>query len=125
MDYPLTGGGYEIAPWALTELLLRLRDEYGALPIYITENGPIYPRGAATTRGAIEFIRDHVGAIHDAIEQGVAVRGYFHWSLMDNFEWALGYGPRFGLVHVDYDTFERTMKDSARAYGEIARNNGL
>ena len=124
MDYPLTGGGYEIAPWALTELLVRLRDDYGALPIYITENGAIYPE-APHDAGRVEFIRDHVGAIHDAIEQAVPVRGYFYWSFMDNFEWALGYEPRFGLVHVDYETFERTIKDSGRAYGEIARGNGL
>ena len=124
MDYPLTGGGYEIAPWALTELLVRLRDDYGAPPIYITENGAIYPE-TPHDPGRVAFIRDHVRAIHDAIGQGVPVRGYFHWSLMDNFEWALGYEPRFGLVNVDYETFERTIKDSGRAYGEIARNNGL
>jgi beta-glucosidase len=124
MDYPLTGGGYEIAPWALTELLVRLRNDYGEIPLYITENGAIYPE-APHDPERVEFIRDHVQAIGNAIEHGVPVRGYFHWSLMDNFEWAMGYAPRFGLVHVDYDTFERTIKDSGRAYGEIARCNGL
>jgi beta-glucosidase len=124
MDYPLTGGGYEIAPWALTELLLRLRRDYGDIPLYITENGAIYSEWPHDPE-RIAFIRDHVSAIGDAIDQGVPVRGYFHWSLMDNFEWALGYGPRFGLVHVDYETFERTIKDSGRAYGRIARSNGL
>jgi beta-glucosidase len=124
MDVPLTDGGYEVAPFGLTDLLVRLRRAYGDVPIYVTENGAIY-KDAPHDPGRVEFLRAHVGAVHDAIEQGVPVRGYFHWSLMDNFEWALGYEPRFGLVHVDYDTFERTIKDSGRAYGEIARSNGL
>ncbi|HVM69177.1 MAG TPA: family 1 glycosylhydrolase, partial [Gaiellaceae bacterium] len=68
----------------------------------------------------VEFVRDHVAALHDAIEQGVPVVGYMHWSLMDNFEWKLGYAQRFGLVHVDYDTQVRTIKDSGRYYAKIA-----
>ena len=63
--------------------------------------------------------------MHDAIEQGVDVRGYCHWSLLDNFEWALGYEQRFGLVHVDYETQERTVKDSGRYYADVARRNAL
>ncbi|MFL6018843.1 MAG: GH1 family beta-glucosidase [Gaiellaceae bacterium] len=124
MDVPLTDGGYEIAPFGLTDLLVRLRDDYGEIPVFITENGAIY-KDAPHDPGRVAFLYDHLGAVHDAIEQGAPVRGYFHWSFMDNFEWALGYEPRFGLVHVDYDTFERTIKDSGRAYGEIARGNGL
>ena len=73
----------------------------------------------------IEFIRDHLAALHAAIEQGVNVVGYCHWSLLDNFEWALGYAQRFGLVHVDYGTQARTVKDSGRYYGRIARANEL
>jgi hypothetical protein len=115
MDVPLTDGGYEIAPWALTDLLLRLRADYGDVPIFITENGAIYD-DAPHDPGRVAFLRDHLAAVHDAIEQGAPVRGYFHWSLMDNFEWALGYKPRFGLVHVDYETQERKVKDSGREY---------
>ena len=71
------------------------------------------------------LVHDHLAAVHDAIEQGVPVRGYFHWSLLDNFEWALGYEPRFGLVHVDYDTQARTIKDSGRYYARVSRANAL
>jgi beta-glucosidase len=124
LDVPLTDGGYEIAPFGLTDLLVRLRRDYGDVPVYITENGAIY-KDAPHDPARVDFVRAHVAAVHDAIEQGVPVSGYFHWSLMDNFEWALGYEPRFGLVHVDYETFERTIKDSGRAYGDIARSNGL
>ena len=74
---------------------------------------------------ALRSIRDHVAAMPDAIAQGVDVLGYCHWSLLDNFEWKLGYAQRFGLVHVDYETQTRTVKDSGRAYAEIARHNGL
>ncbi|MFL6005751.1 MAG: GH1 family beta-glucosidase [Gaiellaceae bacterium] len=124
LDVPLTDGGYEIAPFALTDLLVRIRADYGEVPILITENGAIYD-DAPHDPGRVAFLEAHLAAVHDAIAQGVPVRGYCHWSFMDNFEWALGYEPRFGLVHVDYDTFERTIKDSGRAYGEIARGNGL
>jgi beta-glucosidase len=124
LDVPLTDGGYEIAPWALTDLLVRLRDDYGDVPILITENGAIYD-DAPHDSGRVAFVHDHLGAVHEAIEQGVQVRGYFHWSLLDNFEWALGYAPRFGLVHVDYETQARTIKDSGRYYARIARANAL
>jgi beta-glucosidase len=124
LEVPLTDGGYEIAPAALTDLLVRLRADYGDVPILITENGAIYADAPHDAR-RVAFLRDHLLAVHDAVEQGVPVRGYFHWSFMDNFEWALGYEPRFGLVHVDYDTQERTIKDSGRAYAEIARSKGL
>jgi beta-glucosidase len=124
LDVPLTDGGYEIAPWALTELLLRLRADYGDVPILITENGGIFD-DAPHDPERTALLRDHVLALHDAIAQGVDVRGYCHWSLMDNFEWALGYTPRFGLVHVDHETQARTIKDSGRSYARIARANAL
>lgn len=124
LDVPLTGGGYEIAPFGLADLLVRLRDEYGNRPVLITENGAIYPE-APHDAGRVDFIRAHLAAVHDAVEQGVDVRGYCHWSFVDNFEWALGYGPRFGLVHVDYETQARTVKDSGRAYASIAAANHL
>ena len=124
MDVPLTDGGYEVAPAALTELLVRLHKDYGDKPILITENGAIY-RDAPHDPARVAFIEAHLRAIHDALAQGVPVRGYFHWSFMDNFEWALGYEPRFGLVHVDYDKQARTIKDSGHAYARIARSNSL
>lgn len=118
-----TDAGTPIAPHGLTDLLVRLRDDYGPR-ILITENGGVFPE-PLHDEARVEFLRDHVAALHDAIELGVPVLGYCHWSLMDNFEWKLGYGQRFGLVHVDYETQERTIKDSGRAYATIARANAL
>jgi beta-glucosidase len=123
-DRPMTGGNWEIVPDAFTDLLLRLRDDYPGVPLLITENGGIFPE-PVHDRARIDFLRAHLTALHGAIEQGVAVEGYYHWSLLDNFEWALGYEPRFGLVHVDYETQERTVKDSGRWYAGVAARNGL
>ena len=123
-DVPMTGGDWEIVPRAFTDLLLRLREDYGDVPVLVTENGGIFPEPLHDA-ARIEYLRSHVAAVHDAIERGVPVRGYYHWSLMDNFEWALGYAPRFGLVHVDYATQARTVKDSGRWYAEVARTGGL
>jgi beta-glucosidase len=123
-DVPMTGGDWEIVPAAFTDLLLRLRDDYGDVAILITENGGIFPEPLHDAR-RIDYLRGHLAAVHDAIAEGVPVQGYYHWSLMDNFEWALGFGPRFGLVHVDYETQERTVKDSGRWYAQVARANGI
>jgi beta-glucosidase len=111
-------------PEAFTDLLLRLRDDYGNPPVLITENGGIFPE-PLHDEGRIEYLRGHLAAVHDAIEQGADVRAYYHWSLLDNFEWALGYEPRFGLVHVDYETQARTVKDSGRWFAGVAARNGL
>ena len=123
-DVPMTGGDWEIVPAAFTALLTRLARDYPGTPLLITENGGIFPEHVHDAR-RIAFLRDHLAAVHDAIERGAPVEGYCHWSFLDNFEWALGYGPRFGLVHVDYETQERTIKDSGRAYAAIARANAL
>ncbi|MET9894809.1 GH1 family beta-glucosidase [Streptomyces sp. NPDC006465] len=110
--YPVTDFGWPVVPEALTELLVGFHERYGDRlpPVVITENGCSYD--GIDDQERIAFLDGHVRALHRASEQGVDVRGYFVWSLMDNFEWAEGYARRFGLVHVDYDTLERTPKAS-------------
>ncbi|MFE2299247.1 GH1 family beta-glucosidase [Streptomyces sp. NPDC059445] len=110
--YPVTDFGWPVVPGALTELLTGFRERYGDRlpPVVITENGCSYE--GIDDQERITFLDGHIRALHGALEQGVDVRGYFVWSLMDNFEWAEGYERRFGLVHVDYDTLERTPKAS-------------
>jgi beta-glucosidase len=105
---------WPIEPDGLHETLVGLRDRYRDLPpIYITENGCAYPDRPGEPDGArIEFVAEHLAALRRAISDGIDVRGYFYWSLLDNFEWARGYDPRFGLVHVDYQTQVRTPKAS-------------
>jgi beta-glucosidase len=122
--------GWEVQPEGLTRLLVRLATEYDVPPMYLTENGAAYvdvvsPDGQVHDPQRIAYVADHLRAVHAAVEQGADVRGYFCWSLMDNFEWAYGYAKRFGLVHVDYATQERTPKDSARWYAGVAARNGL
>jgi len=127
-DY--TEQGTEIAPNALRDLLVRLTRDYPAVPLLITENGAVYGDspthdGRVHDERRIRFLLRHLQAIAEAIELGADVRGYMHWSLLDNFEWAQGYRSRFGLVHVDYPTGNRVIKDSGRVYGEIARTGRL
>ena len=123
-DRPHTGGNWEIVPEAFGDLLRRLRNDYGDVPILITENGGIFAEPVHDP-ARIEYLRAHLEVLHDAIEAGVNVQGYYHWSFLDNFEWALGYEPRFGLVHVDYATQERTIPDSGRWYAYVAARNAL
>jgi beta-glucosidase len=110
--------GWPVVPSALTELLQQLRDRYPRLPpIWITENGSAEadtrtPDGQVHDPDRTRYLADHLQALADAVDAGVDVRGYYLWSLLDNFEWARGYGQRFGLVHVDYDTQVRTVKKS-------------
>ena len=124
-DLPTTAMGWEVNPNGLRDLLLRLTAEYPALPpLYITENGAAYD-DVVDEDGRIRdlereaYVLDHLDAVREAIAEGADVRGYFVWSLLDNFEWAWGYAKRFGIVHVDYDTLERTVKDSGRAYARV------
>jgi beta-glucosidase len=121
---PKTEAGTEITPEALTDLLMRLHADYGGVPLLITENGCVYGDAPHDARRA-DYLDSHLAAVHAAVERGAPVVGYCHWSLLDNFEWALGYAQRFGLVHVDYETQSRTIKDSGRHYGRIARRNAL
>jgi beta-glucosidase len=111
--------GWEYSPTSIYGALMELK-RYGK-PIYITENGI----ADSTDELRPRFIRDSLAAIHHAIEDGMDIRGYFYWSLLDNFEWDKGFWPRFGLVHVDYATQKRTIRDSARLYGRIADANSL
>ena len=116
--------GWEIYPDGLTELLLKLKDEYQDLPpIYITENGMAVADnlvdGKVNDAARIEYVHMHLKAMHDAMAKGVDVRGYFYWSLLDNFEWNSGYAKRFGLVYVDYQTQKRTLKESAFWYSDF------
>jgi beta-glucosidase len=127
---PYTDMGWRIEPASLTELLVRIGRDYPDLPLMITENGAAFPDlvgadGTVHDADRIDYICGHLGAIHDAIAAGVDVRGYFVWSLMDNFEWAWGYSKRFGIVHVDYDTLERTPKASAGWFRGVIQANGL
>jgi beta-glucosidase len=111
-DRPVTDFGWPVVPEGLTELLTGLRDRYGERlpPVLITENGCSYP--GLDDQDRIAYLDAHIRAAHDALAAGVDVRGYFVWSLLDNFEWAEGYARRFGLVHVDFTTLERTPKAS-------------
>jgi len=122
---PRTAMGWEVNPEGLRTLLVRLGEEYPSLPpLYITENGAAYEDtveadGAVPDEERTRFILDHVAAVGEAMDQGADVRGYFVWSLLDNFEWSWGYGKRFGIVRVDYGSFERTVKDSGKAYAGL------
>ncbi|MBU3029493.1 GH1 family beta-glucosidase [Paracoccus marinaquae] len=116
---PKTQMGWEIRPEGLSEFLTRLaRDHVGNLPVYVTENGMALEAGADIAEDAtrVAFIGAHLRAARAALDQGVNLRGFFYWSLLDNYEWAFGYGPRFGLVHVDYKTMKRTPKSSWHAF---------
>ncbi|WP_245204360.1 GH1 family beta-glucosidase [Kitasatospora sp. RG8] len=125
-----TAMGWPVDAEGLYELLTRLRDELPGLPLLVTENGAAYddysdPSGAVHDPERIAYLHAHLTAVHRAIAAGVPVRGYFLWSLLDNFEWAYGYGKRFGMVHVDFASQRRTPKDSARWYAEVVRSGTL
>ncbi|PZF81661.1 GH1 family beta-glucosidase [Jiangella anatolica] len=127
---PYTAMGWNIDPSGLVELLLRVHREHPGLPMMITENGAAFPDtvspdGAVNDPLRIDYIARHLSAVAEAMEQGADVRGYFAWSLLDNFEWSYGYDRRFGLIRVDYDTLERTWKDSAHWYRDVIARNGL
>ena len=141
-DWPLAAGrvrqsrqthtdlDWEVYPQGLTDILEWVASRYGSsLPLYITENGaafydPPQAEGEISDPLRQRYLRDHLRAARAAMEQGVNLRGYFAWSLLDNFEWAHGYSPRFGLIHVDYATQQRTIKASGRFYAEVIRSHG-
>lgn len=125
-----TDQGWEVHPASLEQMLVRLAREYRTPPVYITENGAAY-RDTVGADGRISdprrtaYIESHLAAVRRAIAQGADVRGYFVWSLLDNFEWAYGYADRFGIVHVDFATQKRTIKDSGRWYARTIAANAL
>jgi beta-glucosidase len=123
MDWPVDATG-------LRDILVRLRHDYREVPLFVTENGAAYP-DKVTTDGRvpdperIAYLHGHLAAAHEALAEGVDLRGYFVWSLLDNFEWAEGYAKRFGLIHVDYDSQRRTWKDSAHWYRDVISAGGI
>jgi beta-glucosidase len=127
---PHTAMGWNIEPAGLTELLVSLHRRYPTLPMAVTENGAAFADevsadGRVHDLPRVEYLHDHIDAVGAAMDAGVDVRGYFVWSLMDNFEWAYGYDRRFGVVRVDYDTLVRTPKDSALWYRELVRTGTI
>ncbi len=124
-------GMWEIFPEGLYALLTRIQNDYNPrCELMITENGIPVPDGLdadgrVRDERRIRYLKNHLYEVHRAIQDGVPVKGYFHWSFMDNFEWALGYGQRFGLVYVDFKTQKRTVKDSGWWFAEVIRQNGL
>jgi beta-glucosidase len=125
-----TETGWEVFPQGLTDTLLWVKKRYGDIPLYVTENGAAFYDPPAIDSGRVndplrlDYYRWHLRAVHDAIRQGVDVRGYYAWSLMDNLEWSHGFSKRFGLVHVNFQTLERTLKDSGRFYAKVIATNG-
>ena len=121
--------GWPIIPDGLRQCLLWIKERYGDVPIYITENGACYGDGPVDGRvkddKRINYLDKHIAEVSRAIESGVNLKGYFTWSLLDNFEWAFGYEKRFGLVFVNFETLERTKKDSYYWYQKVVTENKL
>lgn len=129
-DWEKTDMGWNIASWGCRKLLQWIAERYDSPPIYLTENGCAFsgeddPGVAVNDDRRIAFLNAYIGQCHQAIAEGVDLRGYFVWSYMDNFEWEHGYSKRFGLHHVDFATGERTPKNSARWYADVIKQNGL
>jgi beta-glucosidase len=126
-----TSTDWEVYPDALTRVLLWFRDRYGDTPVYITENGSAFYDPPVAISDPVEdplrvhYLRQHLRALGDALEEGANVRGYFAWSLLDNLEWSHGFSKRFGIIHVDFETQKRTMKRSALVYRDVIRAGGL
>jgi beta-glucosidase len=127
---PRTDSGWEVQPPGLVDVLVRLHEDYPRVPLHITENGAAYrdivdPDGQIRDHQRIAFLDAHLRAAHTAIDHGVDLRGYFYWSLLDNFEWAEGYAKRFGIIHVDFASQRRTPKQSAHWYAHVIAHNSL
>ena len=125
-----TETGWEVFPRGFVDTLLAVKERYGNPRVYVTENGaaffdpPVAANGHVADPLRVDYFRRHVMAVHEALAAGVNVQGYFAWSLLDNFEWSLGYSKRFGIVHVNFENQQRTLKDSARYYAKIIATRG-
>ncbi len=125
-----TETGWEVFEQGLYDTLKWFKDNYGETPLYITENGSAFFDPPKANNGKIhdplriDYLQKHLQAVHRAIKDGVDIRGYMTWSLLDNLEWSLGYSKRFGIIHVDYETCDRTIKDSGKYYSHIIASNG-
>jgi len=123
-------GMWEIYPEGMYETLKLVWDYQPTCELMVTENGVPVPDGVdfdgrVRDERRIRYLQSHIAQVHRAIEDGIPVKGYFHWSLMDNFEWSLGYGPRFGLVYVDWKTQKRIVKDSGRWFAKAIAENAV
>jgi beta-glucosidase len=120
-----TETGWEVFPQGLTDTLVWIKQRYGDIAQYVTENGaaffdpPVAEGGRIDDPLRVDYLRKHIAAVADALRAGVDLRGYFAWSLLDNLEWSHGYSKRFGIVHVDFETQTRTPKASARYYADV------
>jgi beta-glucosidase len=125
----VTAGGWEVYPPGLYDILKRVHDDYGPNQMLVTENGAAYDDvvedGQVDDPGRESFLHEHLLEAYRAVEDGVPLSGYFVWSLIDNFEWAAGYGKRFGVIYVDYATQERIVKRSGRWYAEVTHENAV
>jgi beta-glucosidase len=128
-EWKKTDMGWSIVPWGCRKLLNWIDERYQSPEIIITENGCAsddrVEEGNVLDPVRIEFIKDYLGACHEAIQGGVKLKGYFYWSLLDNFEWALGYSKRLGITHTDFSTLTRTLKKSGYWYADVIKRNGL
>jgi beta-glucosidase len=127
---PKTRMGWEIDATGLYDVLRRVTDEYDAPPLYVTENGAAYvdevtPDGKVHDPDRVAYLDAHIRAAKQAIDESIDLRGYFVWTLIDNFEWSWGFDRRFGVVHVDFVTQQRTIKDSGRWLADVAAANGI
>ncbi len=130
MPGPHTAMGWPIDESGLEEILFELHESAPGLPLMVTENGAAFDdapdvAGEVHDPRRVDYLRRHIAAVHRAIERGVDVRGYFVWSLLDNFEWAYGYSKRFGIVYVDFETQQRVLKDSAAWYADVIARNSV
>lgn len=135
IDFPATSRftdmGWEINGAAFGDMIVRVHEEYKPAVIYVTENGAAFTEPESTTEAVLEdplrvaFYQEYLAGAAHAIQRGAPLKGYFAWSLMDNFEWSYGYGKRFGIVHVDYQTQKRTPKRSALYFGQVIKSNQL
>jgi beta-glucosidase len=130
-ELPVTTMNWLVEPSSIRELLTRVVTPVtGSLPLYITENGSAWydyvaPDGRIHDEERIAYLRGHLTALHQAIADGVPLKGYFCWSLVDNFEWAEGYAKRFGLAYVDFGTQQRILKDSGEFYASVTARNAV